>query len=70
MEIKICDLGFARKSKNMMDSYCGTPINMAPEILEKRKYSDKADIWSLGVCLYELFTGQPPFNANSKKELK
>ena len=34
-EIKIADLGFAREINGMVDSYCGTPLNMAPEILEK-----------------------------------
>ena len=54
----------------MLESYCGTPINMAPEVLEKRLYNFKADIWSLGVVIFELLTNEPPFNATSKKELK
>lgn len=54
----------------MIDSYCGTPLNMAPEILEKRSYNFKADIWSLGVILFELITGEPPFFATTKSELK
>lgn len=61
--IKIGDLGFAKETEGMMNSYCGTPINMAPEVLEKRTYNYKADIWSFGVILFELFTGNPPFNA-------
>lgn len=35
-EVKIADLGFARHAADIMESYCGTPLNMAPEILEKR----------------------------------
>lgn len=35
-EIKIGDLGFAREIEGMVESYCGTPLNMAPEVLEKR----------------------------------
>lgn len=54
----------------MIESYCGTPLNMAPEILEKKQYNYKADIWSLGVILFELITGDPPFQASSKSELK
>ena len=43
-------------------SYCGTPITMAPEILNGMPYSDKCDIWSLGVIIYQLLFGVPPFN--------
>lgn len=53
-----------------MDSYCGTPLSMAPEVLEHREYNYKADIWSLGVITFELLTGDPPFNASSKIELR
>ena len=68
--IKIADFGFAREADGMIDSYCGTPLNMAPEILEKKMYNLKADIWSLGVILFELITGKPPFKARTKSELK
>jgi serine/threonine protein kinase len=54
----------------MITSYCGTPINMAPEVLEKRLYNYKADIWSLGVLLFEVAVGSSPFTASNKKELK
>jgi len=43
---------------------------MAPEVLEKRLYNFKADIWSLGVMIFELITSEPPFNATTKNELK
>ena len=68
--IKIGDFGFSREITGMVESYCGTPLNMAPEILEKKLYNVKADIWSLGVILFELITGFPPFKANTKSELK
>ena len=67
--IKIGDLGFAREVEGMMNSFCGTPIHMAPEILENRIYNYKADISSLGVIIFELLTGVTPFNARDKKEL-
>jgi serine/threonine protein kinase len=53
-----------------MDTVCGTPLNMAPEILTNQHYTYKADIWSLGVFLYQLLTGQYPFMGANMKELQ
>ena len=65
--IKICDFGFARAidNKTMITSIKGTPLYMAPELLKEYPYNKKADLWSLGVILYELYVGQPPFYTNS-----
>lgn len=52
-------------------TYCGTPLNMAPEMLNGRSYTYKADVWSLGTIIFELLIGQSPFNsAHNKKELR
>ena len=52
-------------------TYCGTPINMAPEILNKSVYCYKSDIWSVGTILFELLTGHSPFkDAKIKDQLK
>jgi len=50
----------------------GTPITMAPELLitKKGKYSNKADLWSIGVCFYQILFGKPPFDAKNYWELK
>ena len=57
MAVKIGDLGFAKEAKGMISSHCGTPLNMAPEVLDKRIYDYKADIWSLGTLIFEMFVG-------------
>ncbi|CAD8070033.1 unnamed protein product [Paramecium primaurelia] len=56
--IKLGDFGFARNFDNYMQSYCGTPITMAPEIIcGKGEYDEKCDIWSLGMILYMMVFG-------------
>ena len=66
--VKLCDFGFARAmSSNTMvlTSIKGTPLYMAPELVQEQPYNHTVDLWSLGVILYELFVGQPPFYTNS-----
>ena len=49
-KIKISDFGFAKiNNNNLSDTLCGSPLYMAPEILTYKKYTDKADLWSIGV---------------------
>lgn len=44
---------------------------MSPEMLDKKSYSFKADVWSLGTILFEMLTGYSPFiEAKTKEELK
>jgi calcium-dependent protein kinase len=51
-----------------MDTVAGTPYFMAPEVIEGH-YQEKCDIWSLGVVLYMLLSGQLPFKGTSKPEV-
>jgi serine/threonine-protein kinase ULK2 len=70
--LKIADFGFARfmgsPSANA-ETLCGSPLYMAPEILRMRPYTSQADIWSVGVILYEMVTGTPPLMAPTPFEL-
>lgn len=69
--VKICDFGFAKtlKDVNLLSTFCGSPLYMAPEILSFNKYTDKADMWSLGVILYEILTKQHPYPCKNKVQL-
>lgn len=64
-EIKITDFGLAKlkgaKGDGTMETACGTPGYVAPEVLKKQKYTASVDIWSMGVILYILLCGFPPF---------
>ena len=61
--IKIVDLGLSRNLTDfaMAETICGTPLYCAPEVLIGTAYSYKADIWSLGIILFELLVGIVPF---------
>ncbi|KAJ0180427.1 hypothetical protein K1T71_003831 [Dendrolimus kikuchii] len=61
---KLCDFGLARIMTNathILTSIKGTPLYMAPELIEEKPYDHQADLWSLGCIVYELMAGQPPF---------
>ena len=71
LSIKITDFCFSRffnQSKGLKLSL-GSPLYMAPEILQGKKYDSKIDIWSLGVITYTLLSGEFPFQASSFSEL-
>ena len=46
----------------------GTPSYMAPEIYSKCRYSEKSDVWALGIILYEMLTGKTPDEGLSTKD--
>ncbi|KDO31358.1 ULK protein kinase [Saprolegnia parasitica CBS 223.65] len=63
-QIKLCDFGFARAisaDTSVLTSIKGTPLYMAPELVKEMPYNHTVDLWSLGVILYELAVGRPPF---------
>lgn len=69
--IVITDFGFARytDNENMLNTLCGSPMYMAPEIMLKKKYNNKSDLWSVGIIFYELLFGTTPFRARNMIDL-
>ena len=62
-KLKIADFGFARELRNesLAESVVGSPLYMAPELLEYKSYDAKADLWSVGIILYEMMANDHPF---------
>lgn len=72
--IKLGDFGFSRQyddtvSGVVANTFCGTPYYLAPELWNNQRYSKKADVWSLGVLLYEIMSLRRPFAASNMRAL-
>ena len=70
--VKICDFGWScfLNNKKKRNSICGTYEYMSPEIFNEKSYNHKIDIWCLGILLYEMIHGNPPFFGDSLEEMK
>ncbi|KAK2854000.1 hypothetical protein Q5P01_006661 [Channa striata] len=74
INIKVTDFGLSVQTDgvgivNIMTEACGTLIYMAPEVMSGRGYSQWCDVWSVGIVMYMLLCGEPPFVSKTKETL-
>jgi serine/threonine protein kinase len=70
--VKLCDFGcsfeFIKKAPKIRKTYCGTVDYMAPEFFRKQPHGMSADIWALGVLLFELAHSHPPYDVDDEDQ--
>jgi serine/threonine protein kinase len=74
--LKLADFGFARDfspqnvvGQRVCSEFMGTPSFMAPEVWKREGYGDRAEVWSLGIMLYQLLTLELPFQGSTLESL-
>jgi len=70
--VKILDFGLSKilGSKEKASEGCGTLLYVAPEVISIKSYNHLVDVWSLGVMLYHMLSGDFPFSSSSNQSLK
>ena len=69
--LKLCDFGFAKhvQPASWTWTLCGTPEYLAPEIILNKGHGKAVDWWALGILLYEMLVGYPPFFSEDRMVL-
>ncbi|KAJ4715250.1 protein kinase family protein [Melia azedarach] len=69
--LKIADFGLSSilHPGKYAEKVCGSPLYMAPEVLQFQRYDEKVDMWSVGAILFELLNGYPPFSGRNNVQL-
>jgi len=71
--IMLADFGLSKEGiktcTDGTDTFCGTPEYLAPEVLFRKGHGTAVDWWSLGVLVYEMLTGLPPWYSKNRKKM-
>jgi serine/threonine protein kinase len=70
--IRLTDFGLSKEAMRAHDttsSFCGTPEYLAPEVLQNQGYGKDVDWWSLGILIFEMLVGRPPFYSENVNEM-
>lgn len=70
--LKLADFGMSKQGMlpgMLTRTFCGTPDYIAPEILDRKPYDKAVDFWAMGVMVYEMLTGEAPFNGYDDSDL-
>ena len=69
--VKLADFGWSNffNGDRRRLTYCGTPEYLAPEMIKQCGHDKSLDIWNIGVLMFELLTGSPPFEGANQNEL-
>jgi len=70
-DVMLSDFGLSKiiNQDTMMETACGTPYYVAPEVLSAQGYDKEVDLWSIGVITYLLLCGFPPFYGETLPEV-
>lgn len=70
LTLKLGDFGLAAKLRDPRErrkTLCGTPNYISPEVIMNQTYSYEVDVWAIGVILYTMLVGRPPFETKEVK---